>query len=395
MREWRGCLLALLTMTGLGTAAAAAPLKPCRIDGIPNELQCGSLQRPLDPARPDGAKIDVHYLVVPAMARNKQPDAVLMLAGGPGQSAIQLAARMQPRLSRLGNRRDIVFIDQRGTGQSAPLLCPDDSKLPLTEQLDTAAQLRRLGRLPRGAGEAALRGPALLHDDDRDAGHGRRARSAGRAAVEPHRRQLRHARRAGVPAPVPQQGPPHRHRRRGAARHGAARQLLARHAGRAGQAARRARQDPPDAARRLAGAAGLAATPRDGGPAADGPARALHARPRAAAARRAPTAVPAGAGRRAARRHPGRCARGPLRRPVRPDLGLRRRQGHAAGDGHALLGRLRRGHAAPDRVDRPARRGLPARGRRPVRPGCARPGPAATCRPTSTKCRPRPAPCSS
>ena len=144
MREWRGCLLALLTMTGLGTAAAAAPLKPCRIDGIPNELQCGSLQRPLDPARPDGAKIDVHYLVVPAMARNKQPDAVLMLAGGPGQSAIQLAARMQPRLSRLGNRRDIVFIDQRGTGRTAPLQCPDDSKLPLTEQLDTAAQIKRL-----------------------------------------------------------------------------------------------------------------------------------------------------------------------------------------------------------------------------------------------------------
>ncbi len=144
MREWRGCLLALLTMTGLGTVAAAAPLKPCRIDGIPNELQCGSLQRPLNPARPDGAKIDVHYLVVPAMARNKQPDAVLMLAGGPGQSAIGVAARMLPRLSRLGNRRDIVFIDQRGTGKTAPLQCPDDSKLPLTEQLDTAAQIKRL-----------------------------------------------------------------------------------------------------------------------------------------------------------------------------------------------------------------------------------------------------------
>lgn len=144
MREWRGCLLALLTMTGLGTAAAAAPLKPCRIAGIPNELQCGSLQRPLDPARPDGAKIDVHYLVVPAMARNKQPDAVLMLAGGPGQSAIGVASRMLPRLSRLGNRRDLVFIDQRGTGKSAPLDCPDDSRLPITEQLDGAAQLRRL-----------------------------------------------------------------------------------------------------------------------------------------------------------------------------------------------------------------------------------------------------------
>lgn len=149
MRDWRGRWAALMTLlwaAGLGTtaAAASAPLQPCRIAGIPNELKCGSIQRPLDPARPDGVKIAVHYLVVPAMARNKQPDAVLLLAGGPGQSAISVAARVLPRLSRLGNRRDLVFIDQRGTGKSAPLDCPDDSKLPITEQLDEAAQMRRL-----------------------------------------------------------------------------------------------------------------------------------------------------------------------------------------------------------------------------------------------------------
>lgn len=147
MRDWRGRLLAALTTAGLCAGAAsvaASPLKPCRIDGIPNELQCGSLQRPLDPARPDGVKIDIHYLVVPAMARNKQPDAVLMLAGGPGQSAIGVAPRVLQRLSRLNNRRDLVFIDQRGTGKSAPLECPDESKLPITEQLDTAAQMKRL-----------------------------------------------------------------------------------------------------------------------------------------------------------------------------------------------------------------------------------------------------------
>jgi pimeloyl-ACP methyl ester carboxylesterase len=140
----RACALAAALALSAPLAHAASSLKPCRIDGIPNELQCGSVQRPLDPARPDGVKIDIHYLVVPAMARNKQPDAVLMLAGGPGQSAIKIAARVLPRLSRLNNRRDLVFVDQRGTGRSAPLDCPDDSKLPITEQLDTAAQMRRL-----------------------------------------------------------------------------------------------------------------------------------------------------------------------------------------------------------------------------------------------------------
>ncbi|MBV8033983.1 alpha/beta fold hydrolase [Roseateles sp.] len=145
MREpWQRLLLLPALLLGLGNAAQASPLKPCRVDGIPNELQCGSLQRPLDPDRPDGAQVDIHYLVVPAIARNKQPDAVLMLAGGPGQSAIKIAPRMLSRLSRLNNRRDLVFIDQRGTGKSAPLDCPDDEQLPLTEQFDTAAQLRRL-----------------------------------------------------------------------------------------------------------------------------------------------------------------------------------------------------------------------------------------------------------
>ncbi|MFG6414490.1 alpha/beta fold hydrolase [Roseateles sp. DC23W] len=137
-------LLATAATLSPPARAATPPLQPCRIAGIPNELKCGSLQRPLDPARPDGAQVDIHFLVVPAMARNKQPDAVLMLAGGPGQSAINVASRVLPRLSRLANRRDIVFIDQRGTGKSAPLECPDDSKLPITEQLDEAAQMARL-----------------------------------------------------------------------------------------------------------------------------------------------------------------------------------------------------------------------------------------------------------
>jgi pimeloyl-ACP methyl ester carboxylesterase len=124
---------------------------------MPNELQCGVVKRPLNPAVPDGPQIEVHYLVVPAMSRNKQADAVLLLAGGPGQSAIDLAHVVMPRLSRLNNRRDLVFIDQRGTGLSAPLQCADDSKLSLQESTDAAQQLQRLrectetiARLPYG-----------------------------------------------------------------------------------------------------------------------------------------------------------------------------------------------------------------------------------------------------
>jgi pimeloyl-ACP methyl ester carboxylesterase len=111
---------------------------------MPNELQCGSVKRPLDPTLPAGLMIDVHYLVVPAMARNKQPDAVLLLAGGPGQSAMDVAPAVMSRLARLNNRRDLVFIDQRGTGRSAPLQCADESRLPVQQSIDPQQQLERL-----------------------------------------------------------------------------------------------------------------------------------------------------------------------------------------------------------------------------------------------------------
>jgi pimeloyl-ACP methyl ester carboxylesterase len=136
------CLLLLGGLTA--SAAQAAPMQACRVPGIANEVQCGVVKRPLDAAKPQGVQIEVHYVVVPAMARNKQPDPVLMLAGGPGQSAIDVAPLVMDRLSRLGNRRDLVFVDQRGTGRSAPLQCPDEKHLSLKDALDPEAQAQRL-----------------------------------------------------------------------------------------------------------------------------------------------------------------------------------------------------------------------------------------------------------
>jgi pimeloyl-ACP methyl ester carboxylesterase len=143
-RRWALTALLGATLAPPALAATPDPTRPCRVEGVATELRCGRVQRPLDPAAPQGRQIEVHYLVVPAMARNKQPDPVLMLAGGPGQSAIQVAARVLPRLSRLNNRRDLVFIDQRGTGRSAPLQCADESRLPVAQALDRQAQLQRL-----------------------------------------------------------------------------------------------------------------------------------------------------------------------------------------------------------------------------------------------------------
>jgi pimeloyl-ACP methyl ester carboxylesterase len=153
--------LLLAAVSGLlaaGAASAASPPEPCRLTGVETAALCGTLQRPLDLAQLDGTQITLHYAVLPAVARRKLPDPVFFFAGGPGQSAIALAGTANRLFARLGNRRDIVLIDQRGTGRSAPLHCDDGSPLrPLAEMTDMTRQraelrdcMTRLQALPHG-----------------------------------------------------------------------------------------------------------------------------------------------------------------------------------------------------------------------------------------------------
>jgi pimeloyl-ACP methyl ester carboxylesterase len=137
----------------------AGPLEPCRLPGVEHEALCGVVKRPLDPAQPSGRQIEVHFAVLPALARQKKPDPVFFFAGGPGQGAIDLAATMGRVLARLANRRDLVFIDQRGTGRSAPLICQRAAAAqPLAELADPERQFARLG-------ECRKRLEALPHGD--------------------------------------------------------------------------------------------------------------------------------------------------------------------------------------------------------------------------------------
>ena len=137
------CVALALWLAGT-LSATAAELAPCRLHGVEHEALCGSVVRPLDPAQPGGVRIEVHFAVLPALARHKKPDPVFFIAGGPGQSAITLAGPLSRMLARLGQRRDTVLVDQRGTGRSAPLDCGDDAAaLPLRELADPQRQLQR------------------------------------------------------------------------------------------------------------------------------------------------------------------------------------------------------------------------------------------------------------
>lgn len=145
----------------LTAAAAEGSPQPCRIAGLKHEVLCGHVERPLDPGRPEGRRIAVHFVVVPATARGKRPDPIFFFAGGPGQSAIALAPSLVPTVQRLTYRRDLVFVDQRGVGRSAPLACDEDdaeeARRPLAERIDVqrgidrlASCMQRLQTLPHG-----------------------------------------------------------------------------------------------------------------------------------------------------------------------------------------------------------------------------------------------------
>jgi pimeloyl-ACP methyl ester carboxylesterase len=86
--------------------------------------QCGWLEVAENPAEPDGRQIRIHLARVPAKGRVTEPDPLVFFAGGPGQAATESWPIVAGALRKVNESRDILLVDQRGTGQSNPLDCP-------------------------------------------------------------------------------------------------------------------------------------------------------------------------------------------------------------------------------------------------------------------------------
>jgi len=102
------------------------------------DARCGTLTIPEDRSNPSGRQIELHVAVIPAIKRNHQSDPLFLLAGGPGQSAIEEYPAVIGLLFNIHEDRDIVLVDQRGTGESNPLRCltPEDEDLDEDEVLE-------------------------------------------------------------------------------------------------------------------------------------------------------------------------------------------------------------------------------------------------------------------
>jgi pimeloyl-ACP methyl ester carboxylesterase len=98
-------------------------LRGCRTDEGPRGDYCGSLPVLEDRAAPNGRTIDVKIVVARALRRDPKPDPLFILSGGPAGGAATMAGTLAPMFRLLQSDRDIVFVDQRGTGASNALDC--------------------------------------------------------------------------------------------------------------------------------------------------------------------------------------------------------------------------------------------------------------------------------
>ncbi len=108
---FRSCELAA-PRTGATTAAYCAPFAVAE-----------------NPAEPAGRQIDLKLALVASEAAAPEIDPVVLLAGGPGQAATQVWAQAAGAFAPLLARRNVILLDQRGTGGSNALTCKheDDS----------------------------------------------------------------------------------------------------------------------------------------------------------------------------------------------------------------------------------------------------------------------------
>ena len=148
--------LALLLGTGCGRGARAArgsPSRRCQLThpsaAASASARCGTLEVPEDWDRPSGRRLRLRVAVIASESGSPAPEALFFLAGGPGQAATEQYPVVAPALAAARRGRDVVLVDQRGTGGSAPLTCPtlargDGAALPEDDVQRLGACARKL-----------------------------------------------------------------------------------------------------------------------------------------------------------------------------------------------------------------------------------------------------------
>jgi pimeloyl-ACP methyl ester carboxylesterase len=161
-------LPALCVLLTLAPAAAQAPAfepRPCP-EGM-RDARCGTVRVPENRDAP-GRMLALNVVVVPSRSAGPARQAIAFFGGGPGQAVTQIAPWVAPAFEPLRDTRDLLFIDQRGTGGSGPLPCAlRDAARPqsyLDDYLPADVAARCRDALSRGADLARYGTVELAHD---------------------------------------------------------------------------------------------------------------------------------------------------------------------------------------------------------------------------------------
>jgi pimeloyl-ACP methyl ester carboxylesterase len=117
-------MIALLLAAALMSSAPAFVEKPCAAPELVGKARCGTVAVPEDRAHPGGRSIGLNVIVIPASADRTQPP-LFDIDGGPSIADTKNAGFYLTDGARYHEHRDIVLIDQRGTGGSNGMKCPE------------------------------------------------------------------------------------------------------------------------------------------------------------------------------------------------------------------------------------------------------------------------------
>jgi pimeloyl-ACP methyl ester carboxylesterase len=90
---------------------------------VKGPAKCGTLEVYENRATKKGRMISINVVVLPATGDKREPDPFVYFAGGPGSAATEDAAGIADAFKTIREHRDLLFVDQRGTGKSHPLDC--------------------------------------------------------------------------------------------------------------------------------------------------------------------------------------------------------------------------------------------------------------------------------
>jgi pimeloyl-ACP methyl ester carboxylesterase len=148
-----------------GIAQGSTGESSCHVDGVETPVTCVTLDVPRDYDHPTDATLTITAVIVPASTSRPAPDPLLLLAGGPGESATSLGRL--PLITEARRARDVILFDVRGTGLSEPLHC--DLIGPLTLAADNSVPPGDFARVEDVATRCAAKlGDRVRYHTDRE-----------------------------------------------------------------------------------------------------------------------------------------------------------------------------------------------------------------------------------